>query len=209
MTCNRRRFLELAGATAGLATTGVATAQSSPTVEMITEGNEYFFDPIGLHVEPGTTVTFENVAGTHNSVSYDDRIPGDASTWSTSVGETAEHTFEVPGTYDHYCQPHKTLGMVGRIVVGEPGGPADGSMPPDGSVPESSAIVDSGSISHADFVSGGTGGDGGGGAEQALIGVGLLGGVGALAALVYWFGNSEGERYRIGSTAWKRRYGRE
>src|SRR5213080_74914 len=32
-------------------------------------------------------------------------------------------TLTVPGVYDYFCQPHEAAGMVGRIVVGKPGGP--------------------------------------------------------------------------------------
>ncbi|MFC7080300.1 plastocyanin/azurin family copper-binding protein [Halorussus caseinilyticus] len=67
---------------------------------------------------------------------------------------TFSYTFEVSGTYDYFCIPHKALGMVGRVVCGEPGGPAEGSMPPDGDVPESQAIVDRGTISYEEFASG-------------------------------------------------------
>jgi hypothetical protein len=66
-------------------------------------------------------------------------------------GATFEHTFETAGTYDYFCTLHKGLNMVGRIVVGEPGGPAGGSMPPDGEVPESQTIVDQGAVSYSDF----------------------------------------------------------
>ncbi len=39
-------------------------------------------------------------------------------------------TLETEGVYDYYCIPHEMLGMVGRIVVGEPhGGP--GTTPPE------------------------------------------------------------------------------
>lgn len=34
-------------------------------------------------------------------------------------GETYEHTFSVPGTYQYYCIPHEAAGMDGRIVVEE------------------------------------------------------------------------------------------
>ena len=33
-------------------------------------------------------------------------------------------TLTVEGVYDYYCVPHEHAGMVGRIIVGEPG--ADG-----------------------------------------------------------------------------------
>jgi plastocyanin len=34
-----------------------------------------------------------------------------------SPGETYEHTFEVPGTYNYYCIPHLRGGMVGSVTV--------------------------------------------------------------------------------------------
>lgn len=210
MSLKRREFLVSAGTVAGAGAVGTATAQENPTVQMVTEGSNYYFDPVGLFVEPGTTVTFENAAGSHNSVSYENRIPSAASTWSTTVGETADHTFEEPGTYDYYCQPHRTLGMVGRIVVGEPGGPADGSMPPDGEVPDSGTIVDEGSVSYEAFTSGGSGGGGGasaGASGSPLVGAGLFGSMTVAAGIVYLFANSEGESERVGSSVWKRRRG--
>lgn len=213
MRVKRREFLISAGATAGIGAVRTTKAQESPTIQMITEGDTYYFDPIGLFIEPGTTVTFENAAGSHNSVSYADRIPSEASEWSTPVGETATVTFEEVGTYDYYCAPHKTLGMVGRIVVGESGGPAAGSIPPDGEVPASNVIVENGSVAHDAFVSGEDGGDGSENTGEAseglakpLVGTGLFAGITALAALIYWISNSEGERERVGSAAWKRRH---
>lgn len=131
------------------------------SVEMITDGDQYYFDPIGLFVESGTTVTFVNASGAHSSTAYaaandaESRIPEDAEAWDSGIlsdeGATFEHTFETAGTYDYFCLPHKTLGMVGRIVVGEPSGPADGGMPPDGEVPESGTIVDQGAVSYEEF----------------------------------------------------------
>lgn len=133
------------------------------TVEMITEGEEYYFDPIGLFVESETTVTFSNESGSHSSTAYQEgngpaevtRIPDGADAWNSETlseeGATFDHTFETAGTYDYFCIPHKNLGMVGRIVVDEPGGPAEGSMPPDGDVPESQQIVDEDAVSYEDF----------------------------------------------------------
>lgn len=146
-------------------TTGGAggTKASSNTVMMITEGSDYYFDPIGLSVETGDTVTFEIKNGNHSATAYQKgtssasvtRIPEGSEVFNSEVlseqGATYEHTFETTGTYDYFCIPHKGLGMVGRIIVGEPGGPAEGSMPPDGKVPESQTIVDQGSVSYSEF----------------------------------------------------------
>ncbi len=132
-------------------------------VQMITEGSDYIFDPIGLFVESGTTVTWVNASGAHSSTAYAEgngpatvtQIPQDAEPWNSETlsqqGATFDYTFEVPGTYNYFCIPHKTLGMLGRIVVDEPGGPGEESMPPDGDVPESSTIVEQGSVSWDEF----------------------------------------------------------
>jgi len=130
---------------------------------MVTEGSKYYFDPIGLFVEAGDTVTFKIQSGSHSATAYKQgtslaevtRIPEGAEVFNSETlsgqGATYEHTFETAGTYDYFCIPHKSLGMVGRIIVGEPGGPAEGSMPPDGDVPESQTIVDQGSVSYSEF----------------------------------------------------------
>ena len=143
---------------------GTATEDGeAQQVRMVTDGDQYYFDPIGLAVEPGTTVEWVNESGAHSSTAYAEgnggaevrRIPEDAEAWNsetlTDEGATFTYTFEEEGTYDYFCIPHKTLEMVGRVVCGEPGGPAEGDMPPDGDVPESQTIVDQGSVSYDEF----------------------------------------------------------
>ncbi|WP_226013066.1 plastocyanin/azurin family copper-binding protein [Halomicrobium salinisoli] len=130
-------------------------------VAMLTDGDQYIFDPIGLYVEPGATVTWVNESGSHSSAAYVEgnpqaevnRIPEGAEGWDSGIlsesGAEFTHTFETEGTYDYYCTPHKTLGMVGRIVVGEPSG-LEGD-PPDGAVPSEQRIVEEGPISAEEF----------------------------------------------------------
>jgi plastocyanin len=158
---DRRTFLRSAGvaAAAALAGCGGDGGDTEPpegdVVAMVGATSPYYFNPIGMHVEPGTTVTFRNESGAHSSTAYGDRIPDGAESWDSttlsSQDATYEHTFEVEGTYDYYCIPHRSLGMVGRIVVGSPGGPAEGSTPPHGNVPDGSTIVEEGKVSYADF----------------------------------------------------------
>lgn len=158
---SRRQFLGLVGAgvaaTAGY--TAPSRAQETPVVAMT--NNE--FDPIGLAVAPGTTVRFDLESGSHSATAYDDRIPDTAEPFDSGVVSSGsfEHTFDAPGTYDYYCIPHQGMGMVGRIVVGEPGGPAEKSPIPDGDVPDSDEIVAQGAITAAEFGNGS--GDHGGG----------------------------------------------
>lgn len=163
-SASRRSILRTigAGAVATSVVAGTASAQQSETttdgevheVSMVSsDDGEYYFDPIGLHVQPGDTIRWTIESGSHNVVSYDERIPEGADTFDTEVISEGSHemTFSTEGTYDYYCMPHQALGMVGRFVVGEPGGPAVGSSPEHGDLPESSAIVEQGSISYDAF----------------------------------------------------------
>ena len=54
---------------------------------------------------------------------------------SSPGGETTSVavTLTVPGVYDYFCAPHEVAGMVGRIIVGRPGGP--GTAAPGEDVP--------------------------------------------------------------------------
>ena len=198
---SRRQFVGAlgAGALASAASTRPAAAQTTFVVGM---GNNYF-DPIGVHVEPGTTVRFEIEAGAHSATAYPDRIPADAVAFdSGTISQgSVEHTFEVPGTYDYYCIPHESVGMVGRIVVDSPGGPAEESPIPYGEVPASETIVDEGAVTGG-AAAGDTGRPGGGMMGSGRHGMGSrrdggafgafppvwvgLGVVGVLAGALYW-----------------------
>lgn len=100
-------------------------------IEMFTRGGAQYNDPIGVHVEPGTTIRFVNRTGTHTATAYhpsnrnkSQRIPDDAEPWDSGVlsGRNAEFeiTLTVEGVYDYLCTLHEAQGHVGRIVVGDP-----------------------------------------------------------------------------------------
>ena len=96
-------------------------------------GSRVWFDPIGLYVEPGATVRWIVRENVHTATAYhprnDDhplRIPERAEPWDSGFlvhpGDHFDVTLTVPGVYDYYCMPHEAVGMVGRIVVGQPRG---------------------------------------------------------------------------------------
>jgi plastocyanin len=97
-------------------------------IRMVTEGSSFYFDPVGVHVRPGTTVRFINESGQHTATAYCEengkprRIPDGAECWNSGMlveqGAVFEVTLNEEGVYDFYCIPHEALGMVGRIVVG-------------------------------------------------------------------------------------------
>lgn len=146
------------------ATTTPDATDLTAVVEMITDNQGSYFDPKGLVVEPGTTVRFVNESGSHGTTAYHPdnkeqplRIPTEAEPWDSPIyTEPDRHfdvTFAVEGVYDYYCPPHESMGMVGRIIVGEPhDGPGTSSLedlPPGAqeSLPSIEEVLENGSVS--------------------------------------------------------------
>jgi plastocyanin len=157
----------------------VAAPASAATFEvravMSKDGAQVYFDPAGLRIQPGDTVRWIQVNGYHSVTAYHPangdrelRIPERAEPWDSGMllaeypakGSTFEHTFTIPGAYDYLCMPHEAAGMVGRIIVGEPGaGPGTRPfgympdrhwkpvpMPAQKAFPASALIMESGTV---------------------------------------------------------------
>jgi len=116
-----------------------ALAQTTHEVMMLitpVEGQpipEFYFEPVGLFIEPGDTVSFIAQSPHHTVTAYHplhgkpQRVPEGVEPFSSPmvpIGSSWEYTFDVPGVYDVWCGPHESYGMVMRIVVGEASGPA-------------------------------------------------------------------------------------
>lgn len=103
------------------------------------QGARVWFDPVGVLLDPGQTVRWICEANYHTTTAYHPRngnrslrIPRQAQSWGSDVlapGDRFEVRLTVTGTYDYCCVPHEAAGMVGRLIVGRPGGP--GSEPFD------------------------------------------------------------------------------
>src|SRR5829696_7834859 len=75
-----------------------------------------FFAPADITVEPGTTVTWVQSGNNgHTTTSYDGLW--DSGMIEGGSGGTFSFTFEEPGTYDYFCIPHESLGMIGSVTV--------------------------------------------------------------------------------------------
>ena len=45
-------------------------------------------------------------------------VPEGVEKFKTKFSKDAEYTFTVPGIYAYWCTPHKSMGMIGFVVVG-------------------------------------------------------------------------------------------
>ncbi|MDR9395020.1 MAG: plastocyanin/azurin family copper-binding protein, partial [Roseovarius sp.] len=125
MKLTRRMTMSLMGATAAtvLLPAGARANGEVHEVQMLNrhpdENESMVFYPDIIEAQPGDTIRFVSVDNAHNSVSYDDMLPEGAEGWKTRVNQDEEIVVEAEGAYGYYCQPHKALGMVGLILVGD------------------------------------------------------------------------------------------
>src|SRR5438874_988841 len=72
------------------------------------------FDPPDITINLGDTVVWTNtVTVQHDSVAFD-------GTWQSALlnrGQTFPFTFTKSGTFDYFCTPHLSIGMVGSVTV--------------------------------------------------------------------------------------------
>jgi plastocyanin len=139
----RRGFMRAATGTAAAAgAAGTAAAESQEgssgggTKEVVVgPGGNLVYEPAELIIAPGTTVKFVWESDNHNVVpsgqpegaNWEGTKGGKSKTYDT--GHEYSYTFETTGTYEYFCQPHKSVGMTGSITVQE-GGPDTGSSGP-------------------------------------------------------------------------------
>ncbi len=121
--------LSLAEETAATTTeTEMAPKAEGPVVHEVLMLNKHpdnkkqrmVFVPDIVRAMPGDTVKFIPQDKGHNSQSDAKMMPEGAAEWKSKVSKEFEVTLEAEGTYGYYCTPHRNLGMVGLILVGDP-----------------------------------------------------------------------------------------
>ena len=104
---------------------GGETATPPPDPDQrVAVGEGLNFDPDSFEISVGETVLWEWVGNGHN-ISYDDGDVPAGTAWDGddedfyAEGHVHFFTFETPGEYDYYCQPHQSSGMTGSFTVTE------------------------------------------------------------------------------------------
>ena len=115
----------IAGASVAAATLAVAVGANAATIKLGGDNGELAFVPGTTTVKTGEKIDFVNNAGfPHNIVFDEDGIPGGVNAdaishedYLNAPGQTVSNTFDTPGEYNFYCEPHQGAGMAGKIIV--------------------------------------------------------------------------------------------
>ena len=90
------------------------------TIEMLNKddaGNKMVYSEELTRVEVGETITWVPTSKGHN-VEWIAGPAGAELPKKSKNGKEVSMTFEVPGIYYYLCTPHKGMGMIGLVVVG-------------------------------------------------------------------------------------------
>ena len=91
------------------------------TIDMLNkdaDGNKMVYSNELARVEVGETITWLPASKGHN-VEWIAGPDGADLPKKSKNGKEVSMTFEVPGIYYYWCTPHKGMGMIGLVVVGD------------------------------------------------------------------------------------------
>ena len=92
------------------------------TVEMLNklEKENMVFSIKIVKVDVGDTVFWKATNKGHNvEFIMKSGVPEGVDKFKSKVGQDTEFTFLISGIYAYWCTPHKNLGMIGFVIVGD------------------------------------------------------------------------------------------
>ena len=90
------------------------------TIEMLNklEKESMVYSKKIVRIDVGDTVFWKSTNPGHNVEFIKGGVPAGVEKFKTKFSKDAEYTFTVPGIYAYWCPPHKSMGMIGFVVVG-------------------------------------------------------------------------------------------
>ena len=91
------------------------------TVEMLNKlGKESMvYSKKILRIKVGDTVLWKATDKGHNVEFVKGGVPEGVEKFRSKFNVDVEYKFTIPGIYAYWCTPHKNMGMIGYVVVGE------------------------------------------------------------------------------------------
>ena len=91
------------------------------TVEMLNklEKENMVFSQKIVKIDIGDTVFWKSTKPRHNVEFIKGGVPDGVGKFRSALSKDTEYKFEIPGIYAYWCTPHKGMGMIGFVVVGD------------------------------------------------------------------------------------------
>ena len=90
------------------------------TVEMLNklDKESMVFSKKIVRVDVGDTVFWKATDKGHNVEFIKKGVPEGVGKFKSKFNKDTEYKFTIPGIYAYWCTPHKNMGMIGFVVVG-------------------------------------------------------------------------------------------
>ena len=72
-----------------------------------------------VRVNVGEKVIWKATSKGHNVEFIKGGVPEGVKKFKSKTNKDTDFTFDVPGIYAYWCTPHKTMGMIGFVIVGD------------------------------------------------------------------------------------------
>ncbi|MEL4897007.1 plastocyanin [Crocosphaera sp. Alani8] len=92
-------------------------AAETVEVKMGADSGMLAFQPNKIEISAGDTVKWVNNKLSPHNVVFEGVSEYNHKQLVFSPGDGYETTFNEPGEYSYYCEPHRGAGMVGKIIV--------------------------------------------------------------------------------------------
>ena len=98
---------------------GLAVAADT-TIEMLNKlDNEYMvFSKKTVYIDSGDTIFWKATDKGHNVEFVKGAVPAGVEAFKSKPNQDTKYKFNIPGIYAYWCTPHKTMGMIGFVIVG-------------------------------------------------------------------------------------------
>ena len=90
------------------------------TIEMLNKlGKEHMvYSKKIANVEVGDTIFWKATTRGHNVEFIKGGVPENVEKFRSPINKDTQYKFEIPGIYAYWCTPHKGMGMIGFVIVG-------------------------------------------------------------------------------------------
>ena len=91
------------------------------TVEMLNKSGKesMVYSKKIVRINVGDTVIWKATDKGHNVEFIKGGVPEGVEKFKSKFNKDTEYKFTVPGIYAYWCTPHKNMGMIGFVVVGD------------------------------------------------------------------------------------------
>ena len=91
------------------------------TIEMLNklDNESMVYSKKIVKINTGDTVFWKATDKGHNVEFIKNGVPEGVDKFKSKFNKDAEYKFTIPGIYAYWCTPHKTMGMIGFVVVGD------------------------------------------------------------------------------------------